>query len=662
MSQPVVLARPPVVASPPAPARHTAWWRNPFAWLAQWVARAYDKQIDATGLALYRIAYSLVLLLEIKDAYHFRHLRYDQIPYIIPNELDFKYAMIIWMGVVVCMILGLFTRVATIASWAFTLAMFSTHSKYEYHMFYAWTGLGLVLIFQNSAQVLSLDRLIAKLRYSTTSFRYEPSRTVTQLSYFVPVLLGGGFVYMGSILYKFTSWGWLTGIGMWRPGSLPFITYNTTAIWLMNNKFFAMGLGFMTVLFEFVFIFLYTTRRWRVPLMIVGAGLHLGIAWQFPIAWFGLGFVGLFLLMVPVAWWRWVFRPKPATAAPALTLYYDAECPLCARTRIALEHFDTRHVLRFASVQNSAGAEPALAGVSETQLLTTIHSVDAAGRVYQGYSTYLRALGAIWYLAPLSWLLRVPGLRQLGERLYAYVAANRTTERCTDETCGYAPPPAPRPDRDVKLLRNMSVRDVKVAFAYSALLLFSLIQIIISYHSAAGWNVRRRLNMTRTPFDNAIAHVTIELDHFAVKVFGLTNHAVFMDSHFLRHNHLIGVTYQHPDGHEEFVPITDERGFPDSYITGAQWVNWTFRVTGSDIDPTKLATGIRDYTAFWAHEHNLDLTTGGRFNIKVKKMDIPLEWQPDFLEGQLAHPWIDGGYVIWKDRAFTPYIKDIEKI
>jgi hypothetical protein len=76
-----------------------------------------------------------------------------------------------------------------------------------------------------------------------------------------------------------------------------------------------------------------------------------------------------------------------------------------------------------------------------------------------------------------------------------------------------------------------------------------------------------------------------------------------------------------------------------------------------------LNSGVRDYTAFWAKKQNLDLTKA-KFLIKVKKIDSlkNWSWEKDFLNRQIAKPWIDGGFIEWKDKKFVSSIKDIESL
>lgn len=45
-----------------------------------------------------------------------------------------------------------------------------------------------------------------------------------------------------------------------------------------------------------------------------------------------------------------------------------------------------------------------------------------------------------------------------------------------------------------------------------------------------------------------------------------------------------------------------------------------------------------------------------------KKIESTDKWEKDFLNKQIAKPWIDGGYIEWKNKEFQPHIKDIEAL
>src|SRR5690606_30428913 len=125
---------------------------------------------------------------------------------------------------------------------------------YEYHMFYIYMTINFVILFVNLSRSTSLDRLIAKLKFSTSRVTYEPPNNTSVLSYFVIILVGIGFVYFDSVFYKFSSPLWLNGLGVWLPASVPQITHvNTT--FLLNQKWLMLFLGYLTLVFETIFIF-----------------------------------------------------------------------------------------------------------------------------------------------------------------------------------------------------------------------------------------------------------------------------------------------------------------------------------------------------------------------------------------------------------------------
>src|SRR5690606_7183496 len=108
-------------------------------------------------------------------------------------------------------------------------------------------------------------------------------------------------------------------------------------------KVLVIALGYITLVFEAVFLFTFWRKKWRVPMLIIGIGLHIGILVCFPIPFFALGVIALYLLMVPVRFWEKQFNRKESKRK--LQFYYDGECPLCNRTRIVIDHFDSRNCI-----------------------------------------------------------------------------------------------------------------------------------------------------------------------------------------------------------------------------------------------------------------------------------------------------------------------------
>ena len=455
---------------------------------------------------------------------------------------------------------------------------------------------------------------------------------------------------------KLTSPLWLKGLGIWVPASLPFATHANTSA-LLNNEMLVKFMGYLSIVFEFLFLFLFPFRRYRAILMVIGIGLHLGILLEFPISLFAIGFGSLYLLMVPVGFWRRLFGATPGQEK--LTFYFDAECPLCARTHLVIEHLDLGQIVRFRSVQFYAEQEPALAGLFQDALLDDIHSVDRRGRVYSGIDTYAQVFNAIPYLKPISWLIRTPGIYHLGKAVYGFVARNRTTERCIEDNCGYVAPVLPPSDEEFKILKGVTFQQLKIGFVGLGLVLLVLLQCLASCNTLLVRLLRKKSGLESTRAGRIFGHLAGLSGEFSRTFFGITNHGVLLDEHFADYTCIVAVTYTDTAGKEQFLLITRKTGQPGPYQYGPLWCKWAFLVVGPQPQQASLEKGIRDYTAFWAGKHGVDLTNC-RFQVKVKHIASIHDWQPDFLLEQMEQPWQDAGAVEWKNRVFSTSLKPID--
>lgn len=114
---------------------------------------------------------------------------------------------------------------------------------------------------------------------------------------------------------------------------------------------------------------------------------------------------------------------------PAPTLIYDANCGFCRRWVARLKRWDRRGRLRLLPLQDPAA--PALAQRPRGDLERAAHLVRPDGAVFAGAA----AAREVFAYVPGGWLpravLAVPGVMQLAERVYAWVA--RTWGPVSDE-------------------------------------------------------------------------------------------------------------------------------------------------------------------------------------------------------------------------------------
>ena len=618
--------------------------------------KSYDKKIDGTGLAVFRMTYSIVLLCEIAQMFYFKELIFDKIPFIDRAEINFAIPIAIWFLSVLMILFGFFTRFATIINYLLSLILIASIGSYEYHVFYAYMGINFLIIFIPISQCLSLDRLLLKLKYSNTTFQYHPTKKTSQLYYFIPLYVAVGLVYFDSIFIKLTAYSWLNGLGVWLPSSFPMMAQFNLSI-LLNCKLFVFFLSYLTLLLEFSFVFIFFRKKARLPVFIIGTFLHIGILITFPIPWFALTLMSLYLLMVPVSFWKKVFTSR--NSKQDFFFYYDRECPLCIRTKIIISHLDWFNIIGFKTVQFDAQDNEKISNIEINKLLDDIHSVDKKGNVFVGVDTYIQVFKRIFYLYPFFLILKTPGIYHIAKRIYKYIALNRDTERCTEENCGYNPPTIPDNSK-IKLLQNYTLDNLKFDFIKCIIFGFSLVQIIIILNSPLINNFKSSFGLNNKYVNHGF-HVLKQKVGFTKTLFGLTQHSVFIDRfHYDGYNHIIAIVYVN-NKKETWLPIIDKNGQPSYYCYGTNWRKISFSTNSPNINLSDLNNGVRDFTAFWAHKNNIDLNDA-KFIIKVKKIESTDKWQKDFLNKQIAKPWIDGGFVEWKDKEFQPQIKDIEAL
>jgi predicted DCC family thiol-disulfide oxidoreductase YuxK len=621
---------------------------------------SFDKKIDGTGLAIFRIAYCLVLLFEITQMFYFRYLIFDKIPYIEHAEIDFGIPISIWFIAVVFILFGAFTRFFTILNYIMGLILIGSIHSYEYHVFYAYMSVNFVLMFIPINQCLSLDRLFQKLKYSNTTFTYTPSKTVSQLYYFIPTFVGVGLVYFDSIFIKLDSNSWLSGLGLWLPASMPMMVH-TNASFILNLKYLMLFFGYFTLVFEAIFLFVYFRKKWRVITFFIGFFFHIGIFILWPIPWFALTVISIYLLLIPISWWQKLFSSNKDSNT--LTFYYDSECPLCIRTKIIITHLDWFNKIGFKTVQFDAKENQYLKNIDKADLLDDIYSVDKKGIIYSGVDTYIQVFKRIFYLFPLAMVLKLPGIYLLAKKVYAFIAKNRTTERCTEENCGYNPPSVPE-DNTVNLLNNFTVLDLKYSTIKFIVKSLFIIQLIIIYKSPVLTEIKESIGFKDTKIDQNITRFSSGIQAVTKKLFGSTEHGVFIDDHYKGYNHIIAIVYLNKKGEEIWLPIINKNGQPSYYNYGTNWRKMSFSTNNGNINIKNLNSGVRDFTAFWANKSmKIDLVDA-KFLIKVKKIESlkDWKWQKDFLNKQIAKPWMDGGYIEWKDKKFISHIKDIESL
>jgi predicted DCC family thiol-disulfide oxidoreductase YuxK len=127
---------------------------------------------------------------------------------------------------------------------------------------------------------------------------------------------------------------------------------------------------------------------------------------------------------------------RPPSSAKGLVLY-DGQCAFCRKSVSILKRLDWGHHLTFQDCRDASklpATEPPLQPdrlIEEMHLVTPDHKGVYAG--FRAFRWIAARLPMTWALVPLMYL---PGIPQLGQKIYLWVAKNRfKLVPCHDGVC-----------------------------------------------------------------------------------------------------------------------------------------------------------------------------------------------------------------------------------
>jgi len=122
-----------------------------------------------------------------------------------------------------------------------------------------------------------------------------------------------------------------------------------------------------------------------------------------------------------------------------LTILYDGACSLCRASAARARRFDTRGSVEFLDLREPS-VQTRFPQIDRDIALRWMQAVDSRGRVCSGAEAWAR-IGMLlpgWNL--LAWILLLPGVRWIAERIYQCIASNRyrwNREACADGSCRF---------------------------------------------------------------------------------------------------------------------------------------------------------------------------------------------------------------------------------
>lgn len=611
-----------------------------------------SKQVTATGIGLFRLLYGIVTLQEIFFLLYFNHLIFDPTPYIDVEFPMIPFFLCLWGIIASFIIIGYRYQFAVITNYIFWIIFvnFTTMQRdFDGGFDSFMIGVGVFLLFMPGDRAFSIDSLRLKLSTPFAHYSTHPKTTVSSLSYYLPILVCLGFLYFDSAVHKLFAEHWRNGLGSWLPSTQPYYVSSLDMSFLLNNELLQKTIGYTILVFQFTFIFFFSNHRLRSIYLLVGLGMHLGIALSLNIYPFGLGMLICYVLLVPFKWWR-VMGNLVTAKQHSLTVFYDKQCPLCSRTILILNHFDIFNCIDFKNAQNHAPNYSALSAIRPEALLLDLYALDSSNRIYSGVNTYIQILKKMRYLYPLGIILSLPGIHTLAINKYRSIADSRARISC-DSECLISP----------TMENNTLYHKIFETFAASKPKAFSrkltkifIAIVILQLNSTLHYGLIYRLdfNAKHSAVSTPIAEASNELIMVSLTFLGITPHALYLHDHFAGYDRILAITYTDQNGIEKWLPFVNEQGRLLAPNWGRVQSMWANIAVTPNIDDIRLKKFIMKVTAFWGHKAGLNLDNTV-FNIKLKRISAPSYWVHDQLHKNFTAPWTTIGTVKWTGRSIS---------
>jgi predicted DCC family thiol-disulfide oxidoreductase YuxK len=120
-----------------------------------------------------------------------------------------------------------------------------------------------------------------------------------------------------------------------------------------------------------------------------------------------------------------------------LTILYDGNCGLCRASVTRLRRIDRDDRVELLDLHDPS-VSARFPQVNREEALQLMQAVDRAGKVYAGVDAWARVGLALPRWKVIAWLLLVPGIHFVANRIYAWVARNRyrwNRELCAGGSC-----------------------------------------------------------------------------------------------------------------------------------------------------------------------------------------------------------------------------------
>ncbi|MCI0653283.1 MAG: HTTM domain-containing protein [Methylococcaceae bacterium] len=581
----------------------------------------------------------MVSLQEIAFLIYFRHLIFDRVPYIETAGPIATLCLLIWFGIMVCLIFGLFTVFCSIANYCFwVLFVLLTPMWHDFDGGFdqLMTSSSFILIFIHSERRFSLDNLRLELNSAAVASILAPDTRVPVIYYHLVLGISLGLLYFDAGLHKLHSEIWLNGLGVWVPNTMPYYISPSDLDWFVDNRRVQTLIGYSLIIFQLVFLFLFTHRFFRVPLLVIGVLFHLGIVLCLNIYPFGFGMLVHYILLVPFKWWTGLARTIEYQE-PFLHTYCSRADRASLRLAVILQHFDFRKYSAFHFVSDFHELPESIRKAHSDFSAFALASYDRNNKLYMGDDAFREKI----FFRILFGILRIADTA--GFHCRRSLAAARNCSTRFSRRVGVL---------SFGILANRAIPASEVSL--KSIVRFLMIVLILQANSTLHYGLLKRSDGYAQPNigSSLVSEISVYITSISHLFLGITPHALYMDNHFDGYEQISALTYIDSRGQEQWVPFVA----PDGRFVSPNWGRihsmWANVAMHPPFDRPVFERLSMKVTAYWANKLDLG-TRDSTFRIKTKPVQISYRWMKDLRRKNLSGQWSDFAQIRWIDGRFS---------
>jgi uncharacterized membrane protein YphA (DoxX/SURF4 family) len=556
-----------------------------------------EEMVSAKSFAAFRIGLAAYLLVFISELVYFRPVIFNTIPDLSYNPFPAKLFLAIWLLAAGMLLIGWQTRIAAIVNYIFAVIAtfsFSNSGCGSFNDDLLRIG-SFLLIVMPVGQSFSIDAIIRNVRYGPM-----PSKQTSSLYYLAALFVSLGLMYFASSLTKLYSPMWGKGLGLWIPASMPYNKWHNLSFFL-DSALLMQVTNYITVLWEFLFVFMLFSKKWRRLFALLGVVFHMVIALIFPFPLLCFGPVPFYFLFISDRFWH---RFRQASFS------------------ITINDKNKRHVVLASAIQ-AMNRRAIVYKYHEPGILINHHSFS---------DDWQAAIAGLKRTLPgklFAWLLRVQFVKLLAKAI-------------VDDAIGIGA---------IKPAGLITPSFKRWALAVFCVMLGCVQLFYSSYHLVSRINGGVTVKELKNYY-----HIRKDIQDFSLKpsnlfrtLFGLNARGVFLDHSNMGTKTVFAVVYINHANDTTWLPFFDRNGLCLDMNMNLVWSKYSFNSVCSGSIPNPLE--LQKVLWFWAQEKAVD-TDSLDLQVLKRTYVFPVQFEKGYYQHLASQPWEWEGTASWRNGKF----------